>query len=138
MSNADSAPKSAPNSKSKYSDAELSGPALKTFFNIASAWDLNDLQQLRILRCPSLSTLKAWRLGKFDTISRRILMRISYIFGIYKALQILLPEGTAADEWIKKKNSAAIFNNRSALDVILEGDTEALLTVRQYLDFQRL
>ena len=79
---------------------------------------MNELQQQLILQCPSRKTLRAWRAGKFDTIPNHVLIRISYIFGIYKALQVLLPEGNAAHEWIKKKNSADLFNNRSALGTL--------------------
>ena len=65
------------------------------------------------------------------------LERISYILGIYKALQLLLPDTRAADEWIRRPNEAAVFGGRSALDRMLSGNVADLYIVRQYLDAQR-
>ena len=48
------------------------------------------------------------------------LERISYIVGVYKALQLLLPDETAADDrWVKRPNTAPLFGGRSALDRVL-------------------
>jgi hypothetical protein len=70
-------------------------------------------------------------------LSRDTLERISYILGIYKALQILLPDAAAADAWIKKPNSATPFGGRSALERMLSGNVSDLYAVRQYLDAMR-
>ena len=63
--------------------------------------------------------------------------RISYILGIYKALQILLPDTGAADNWIRQPNNASFFNGQSALDRMRGGKVADLYVVRQYLDAQR-
>jgi hypothetical protein len=65
------------------------------------------------------------------------LERLSYIFGIYAALQVLLPRPDAADAWIRKPNAAPLFGGRSALDRMLSGQVGDLFLVRQYLDAQR-
>jgi hypothetical protein len=70
-------------------------------------------------------------------LPRDTLERLSYIFGIYKALQILLPRSDAADAWVKKANTAPIFGGRSALERMLSGQVADLYVVRQYLDAQR-
>jgi hypothetical protein len=57
--------------------------------------------------------------------------------GIYKSLQILLPEPGAADAWVRKPNTAAPFGGRSALDRMLSGQVADLYVVRQYLDAER-
>ncbi len=36
-------------------------------------------------------------------------MRISYVLGIYKALQMLLPDAAVADAWIKRPDTAPLF-----------------------------
>ena len=59
--------------------------------------------------------------------------RISYILGIYKALEILLPDEKAADEWVRRPNTAALFGGQSALDRMLSGQVADLFVVRQYL-----
>jgi len=70
-------------------------------------------------------------------LSQDTLERLSYIFGIYSALQVLLPKPEAADTWIKKPNTAPIFGGRSALERMLSGQVADLYIVRQYLDAQR-
>ncbi|MXW47997.1 MAG: DUF2384 domain-containing protein, partial [Gammaproteobacteria bacterium] len=68
---------------------------------------------------------------------RDTLERISYILGIYKYLQILLPDQKLADEWVKRPNSAPLFDGRSALDLMMSGRVADLFIVRQYLDAER-
>jgi len=73
-----------------------------------------------------------------DTVlPRDTLERISYIVGIFKALQILLPNEKAADEWVKRPNEAPVFAGQSTLDRLLSGQVADLFVVRQYLDAQR-
>ena len=57
--------------------------------------------------------------------------------GIYKSLQILLPEAAAADAWVRKPNAALLFGGRSALDRMLAGNVSDLNLVRRYLDGAR-
>jgi hypothetical protein len=71
------------------------------------------------------------------TLSRDTLERLSYIFGIYSALQLLLPRPEAADAWIRKANTAPLFGGGSALARMLSGQVADLYIVRQYLDAQR-
>lgn len=115
----------------------LSGPGLRTFFRIAEQWGLSVEEQMRLLGLAARSTYFKWKKDPNVTLSRDTLERISYILGIYKALQILLPDPRAADEWVKRPNTAAPFGGRSALDRMLSGQVADLFIVRQYLDAQR-
>ncbi|MGB0935645.1 MAG: MbcA/ParS/Xre antitoxin family protein [Alphaproteobacteria bacterium] len=115
---------------------ELSGPALRSFFNIAEAWQLTVDESVRLLAVPR-STYFGWKREGQGQLSHDTLERISYILGIYKALQILLPDTNAADSWIKKPNQAPLFAGRSALERMLSGNVSDLFVVRQYLDNQR-
>ena len=63
--------------------------------------------------------------------------RLSYLLGIYRALQILLPRPEAADGWIRRPNNAPPFNGQTALDRMLSGRVADLYVVRHYLDGQR-
>jgi hypothetical protein len=114
---------------------ELTGPALRTFFRIAEAWKLQELEQMRLLGLESRSTFQSWKRGGVSTIPKDALERISYIFGIYKGLHILLPQ--TADEWVRKPNAAKTFSGRSALDRMMSGNVSDLFVVRQYVDAQR-
>ena len=115
----------------------LSGPALRTFFNIAQVWRLSNGEQMTLLGKIPDSTFFKWKKGSVGKLPHDVLERISYIIGIYKALQMLLPRVQSADEWIKKKNDAPLFNGRSALERMLSGNVSDLYIVRQYLDAQR-
>ena len=54
-----------------------------------------------------------------------------------KSLQKLFPDSKRSDQWIKKPNSAPIFDGVSALDRMLTGKVSDLYVVRQYLDSER-
>ena len=114
-----------------------SGPALRTFFRIAGLWNLSVAEQMTLLGVTARSTFFKWKKNPNTTLPKDTLERISYILGIYKALQVLLPDETAADEWVKRPNSAPLFGGRSALERMLSGQVADLFVVRQYLDTQR-
>jgi Protein of unknown function (DUF2384) len=110
---------------------------LRAFARIADLWHLSIAEQLTLLGLSSRSTYFKWRKEPQVRLPRDTLERISYILGIYKALQLLLPDTRAADEWIRRPNEAAVFGGRSALDRMLSGNVSDLYIVRQYLDAQR-
>lgn len=114
-----------------------SGPALRAFFKIATVWELTTAQQRRLLGDPPTSTFFKWKKELNGALSRDVFERISYVLGIYKALQILIPVPQPADRWISSPNAAPIFGGRSALDRMLGGNVGDLYAVRQYLDAQR-
>ena len=122
---------------SQFNRKGLSGPALRTFFKIAEAWDLSADQQMTLLGQTTRSTFFSWKKDPNVTLSKDTPERISYILGIYKALQILLPDEKAADAWVKRPNKAPCFSGRSALDRMLSGQVADLFVVRQYVDAQR-
>ncbi len=115
----------------------LSGPALRTFLRIADLWELTVDEQMTLLGVTARSTFFKWKKNPNTTLPKDTLERISYILGIYKALQILLPDEKAADEWVRQPNAASLFSGQSALDRMLSGQVADLFVVRQYLDAQR-
>lgn len=115
----------------------LARPALRTFFRIAEAWALTTEEQMKLLGSPSRSTFFAWKRQGVDRLPRDVLERLSYVLGIWKALQILLPDPASADAWIRRPNQAPPFGGASALDRMLSGNVADLYVVRQYLDGER-
>lgn len=127
-----------PAKKKAPADLAVHAPAaLRTTFNIAQAWGLSARETRTLLGSPPESTFYKWKAGKVGVVSRDLLERVSYLLGIYKALQVLIPAPDAADAWIKRPNDAPLFNGRSALDLMLSGNVADLYLVRQYLDAQR-
>lgn len=116
----------------------MSAAGLRAFSRIAELWRLSVEQQIRLLGAPPRSTFFAWRKQPEKAkLSRDVLERISNVLGIYKSLEILLPDPKAADGWIRKPNSAAIFGGKTALDRMLAGNVSDLYLVRRYLDAMR-
>ena len=121
----------------KFDRRGLSGPALRTVFRIAELWNLSADEQMTLLGITARSTFFKWKKDADAILPKDTLERISYVLGIYKALQILLPDEKAADAWVKRANEAPLFAGRSALDRMLSGQVADLFVVRQYLDAQR-
>jgi hypothetical protein len=115
----------------------LSGPALRTFFRIADLWGLSSDEQMKLLGLTARSTFFSWKKSQDVALPKDTLERISYILGIYKALQILFADAMAADTWLRRPNAAPLFAGRPALERMLSGQVADLFVVRQYLDAQR-
>jgi hypothetical protein len=116
----------------------MAAAGLRAFERIAGLWGLSVDEQLRLLGEPPRSTFYAWRKQPEKAgLSRDTLERLSNLLGIYKSLQILLPDETAADAWVRKPNRAPMFGGRSALDRMLAGNVSDLFAVRTYLDAAR-
>ena len=110
---------------------------MRAFERISTLWQLSVAEQLQLLGLQSRSTYYKRRRDPQASLPRDTLERLSYLLGIYKALQLLLPDPVAADAWLKRPNNAAPFGGRSALEHMLSGNVADLFVVRQYLDAQR-
>ncbi|MGY0632810.1 MbcA/ParS/Xre antitoxin family protein [Luteimonas sp. A478] len=116
---------------------DLAGPALRAFFNITRLWGLSTEQERLLLGSPGRSTFFRWKRDLDGALPRDSLERISYLLGIWKALQVLFANPAQADAWVKRANQAPLFGGRSALERMLGGQVSDLFVVRQYLDAQR-
>ncbi len=114
---------------------QMAAAGLRAFARIAQAWGLSVDEQLTLLGAPARSTYFAWRKDPARAaLPRDTLERLSNILGIYKSLQILLPDPAAADAWVRQPNRAPLLGGRSALDCMLGGNVSDLNLVRRYLD----
>ena len=111
--------------------AQRDAAALRAFFRLVDLWDLTVEQARLLLGRPSRATLYNWKAGRVRTVPHDTLRRISYLLGIYKALQILYRDPQLADSWIKRPNAA--FGGQSALERMLAGDVTALAAGRAHL-----
>lgn len=117
------------------SPERMAAAGLRAFARIAQAWGLSVDEQLRLLGAPPRSTYFAWRKHpEKASLPRDTLERLSNLLGIYKSLQILLPDPAAADAWVRLPNAAPAFGGRSALERMLAGNVSDLHLVRRYLD----
>ena len=114
----------------------MGGAGLRAFARIAEHWQLNVDEQRRLLGEPARSTFFAWRKQPAKAaLPRDTLERLSNLLGLYKSLQILLPDTAAADAWVRKPNAA--FGGHSALAQMLAGNVSDLNRVRRLLDAAR-
>jgi hypothetical protein len=126
----------------KSAPATQVGPAAETvaafraFVRIAELWRLNVEQQLVLLGQPSRSTYYKWRKEGAEQLPTDTVERLSYLLGIYKALQILFPDPARADAWLWKPNDAPIVGGQPAMERMLQGQVIDLYAVREYLDAQ--
>ena len=127
-----------PHRQTDFDPQQLSSAALQAFFNLSARWGLSAAQERILLGSPPESTFFKWKAERTARrLGRDVLERISYLLGIAKALNILLPSPRAADEWVKKPNAAPLFHGQSALNRMLGGSLVDLADVRRYLDAQR-
>jgi hypothetical protein len=109
--------------------------ALHVFFRLVELWGLTMEQARVLLGRPGRATLYNWKAGKVRSLPHDTLRRISYLLGVYKALQILYQDPGLADAWLKRPNTA--FGGQSALERMLAGDVADLAAVRAHLDAAR-
>ncbi|MGI8744710.1 MAG: MbcA/ParS/Xre antitoxin family protein [Bryobacteraceae bacterium] len=116
---------------------QLSGPAIRTFLNVAETWHLSTEEQRALLGWPPESTFYKYKSGQIGTLPYDMLMRISLVLGIYKDLRILYPERDLADRWVQLPNSNPLFGGKPALGLMTGGGMDGLYHVRRLLDARR-
>jgi hypothetical protein len=117
----------------------LSAAALKALFNIVEHWRIRDEDARELLGGISNGAyyqLKQSPGGSVKTLEQDRLLRISYLIGIFKSLNILYSQ-RLADQWMQLPNTNPIFAGRTPLDYILRGGTPAMDVVRRLLDARR-
>lgn len=115
----------------------LSPSALKAFFNIVELWHVRDEEARRLLG--GVSNGPYYEMKK--TAEGRVLdadklLRISYLIGIFKALNILHSKALA-DDWVRLPNTNRIFSGTTPLAYMTKGGVPAMQTVRRLLDARR-
>ncbi len=118
-------------------DVETGRSALRVFFKLAAEWGLTSAQE-EILLGVGRTSFYEWKAGNVrSALDKHVLERLSYIFSIYGALQILIPISERANQWVKAANSAPLFGGASALERMLGGQVGDLKVVADYLNAQR-
>ena len=116
----------------------VAGSLLPAIFAIFSQWRLTGAQQMTLLGLTNEKTLYNWKSQPEKArLTRDLLERVSYILGIYKSLQILLPDKVLANQWLVTPNDNPLFNGTAPLDRLLAGQVMDLAVVRSYLDAER-
>ena len=113
----------------------VSCAARRAFLNIADVWSLSDREQIDLLALDDVAVLEQFRQPSDEALPGDVLLRISYVLGIYRALRILLPPD-AADATVRRSNKNVLFGGKSALAMMTTRDLADLAKVQAYLDAQ--
>lgn len=115
----------------------LSASGLKAFFSIVDRWGVRDEEARQLLggvaNGPYYEMKKHSEARVLDTDR---LTRISFLIGIFKALNILHGEALA-DEWVRLPNTNRIFGGATPLAYMAKGGLPAMQMVRRLLDARR-
>lgn len=114
----------------------LSPPAIRTFFNIIDRWQVRDEDARLLLGGMSNGPYYAMKRDPERTLDTDRLQRISYLVGIFKALNMLYSE-KLADAWVRLPNTNRIFGGQTPLAYVIKGGLPAMQIVRRLLDARR-
>ncbi len=114
----------------------LSASALKAFFHLVDCWGVRDGDARSLLGGLSNGPYYTWKKQPERVLNADVLTRISYLIGIFKALNILYGE-KLADEWVRLPNSNRIFGGQKPLHYMVRGGVPAMQIVRCLLDARR-
>ena len=114
----------------------LSPAAIRAFFNIMVRWKIRDEAAGQLLGGMSDAAFYALKKGGDRVLDEDRLRRISYLVGIFKALNIIHGE-VLADKWMQLPNKNRIFGGMTPKDYLIHGGIPAFATVRKLLEARR-
>jgi hypothetical protein len=114
----------------------VSPAAIRTFFNIMDRWQVRDEDARQLLGGVSNGPFYEMKKNADRVLETDRLLRVSYLIGIFKALNILYSE-SLADRWIQLANSNRIFGGQAPLAYMMKGGLPAMQIVRRLLDARR-
>jgi hypothetical protein len=115
----------------------LSGSSLIGFFKMMEIWKVRDEDARMLLGGISngpFYEMKKNPKGKILDVDR--MFRVSFLLGIFKAINILHGQ-ELADEWVRLPNRNAMFAGKTALQYMVDGGLPAMQNVRRLLDGRR-
>jgi hypothetical protein len=114
----------------------LSPAALRAFFNIMARWQVRDDIARVLLGGVTNGPFYEMKKNPDRVLDPDRLLRISYLVGIFKALNLLY-SGALADEWIRRPNTNTVFAGQTPLAYLAAGGLPAMQIVRRLLDARR-
>lgn len=112
--------------------------ALKAFFGITHDWHCSHDEQSQLLGGIDDALLAHYATLPHVQLPEATMKRISLVMGIYRALRTLYPTEELANERVRRTTTDSPFEGRSAMDLMVQGDLDALLETRRYFAAQCL
>jgi hypothetical protein len=114
----------------------LSGSSLAAFFKMMELWKVRDEDAKLLLGGVSNGTFYEMKKNpKEKVLDVDQMYRISYLLGIFKAINILHGQ-ELADRWAQIPNKGPLFNGLKPLQYMIDGGPSALQAVRRFLEGQ--
>jgi hypothetical protein len=114
----------------------LSPSAIKAFLNIMERWGVRDKDARVLLGGMSNGQFYEMKKKPERNLDADTLTRISYLVGVFKALNILYSE-KLADAWVQRANTNRIFGGETPLAYMMKGGQSAMQVVRRLVDARR-
>jgi hypothetical protein len=129
-------PLALPDLSAKTERERQSPSAIKAFLNIMEKWRVRDEDARALLGGVSNGQFYDMKKKPERTLDTDTLTRISYLVGIFKALNILY-SGTLPDARMQRPNANRIFAGSTPLAYMMKGGLPAMQIVRRLLDARR-
>lgn len=122
--------------------AEISPPirqaapaALRAVLQLLKTWDLSDKEKAELLGLTD-QDLAAYIGGDVpgELTSSDLVLRVSYLLGIAKALDILISDTEPQSHWINNRSDATPFDGQTPKHYLLANGLSGLHKTREYLD----
>jgi hypothetical protein len=114
----------------------LSPAALRGFFTIMERWQVRDEDARALLGGVTNGPFYEMKKNPERVLETDRLLRISYLVGIFKALNMLYSDALA-DAWVRRPNRNLIFAGQTPLAYLAAGGVPAMQVVRRLLDARR-
>jgi Antitoxin Xre/MbcA/ParS C-terminal toxin-binding domain len=115
----------------------LSASSLVVFFNMMKIWKVRDEDAKLLLGGISNGPFYEMKKSpKNRVLDVDQMFRVSYLLGIFKAINILHGQ-KLADEWVRLPNRNILFGGKTPLEYMTAGGLPAMQNVRRLLDGRR-
>lgn len=115
---------------------QLGNAVARVFGGLSQAWKLSPQEQAALLGCGSPEAVPKAILVSDSAGPIEVIERVAILLDIFRDINALLPFTELADAWIRKPNSAPLFDGQTALSFMMRG-LEQIRQVRQYLLAER-
>ena len=113
----------------------LSGPALRTFFNIAGVWQLSVVEQRGLLGWPAALTYHKYKAGDFGALSSIRSRASRSSSGSTRACRCCIR--TSRCRRMRMPNTNPAFGGAAPLTLALNAGIDGLYRIRRLLDARR-
>jgi uncharacterized protein (DUF2384 family) len=114
----------------------LSPAAVEAFFKILESWELKNEEGMALLGGVSSGKYYELKKSQKGLLTQDELTRVSFVIGIFKALNILFSRKLAS-QWVSRPNSNPLFADSPPIRMMIQGGMPGILSVRRLLDARR-